>query len=341
MPKKRASAPPAGAAPRTSAAPQLPTIGDVRLRRKSGERAFFYAAGMTIDTAGSPRAYHPRGSPPGLDHLKNAGSPGNWWALVTDPNGEPVVQRRGDPAPGFYISTTALEDASQPATSPRRYVNSSTIPFVVLPQRVLEATGARLGDFAAVWNRRTEKVAYAIVADIGPAGRIGEGSIALARALAIDPSPTSGGQSADVVYVIFPGSGNRRPRTRPEIRTQGAALFEKWGGTARARIRPNDGAPLFGLYRAIVTDIVDPSSLGRIQVSLPSLGSEGTEVRAWANLIAPYADDDQGYEMLPEVDTQVVVAFEAGDPRGPMSSAHPGTARRRCRRRRRRRTTNG
>ncbi|MDQ6612515.1 MAG: phage baseplate assembly protein V, partial [Gemmatimonadota bacterium] len=31
----------------------------------------------------------------------------------------------------------------------------------------------------------------------------------------------------------------------------------------------------------------------------------------------PYADDDQGIEILPSVDTQVVVAFEAGDLRRP------------------------
>jgi uncharacterized protein involved in type VI secretion and phage assembly len=70
----------------------------------------------------------------------------------------------------------------------------------------------------------------------------------------------------------------------------------------------------FGLYPAIVTDIVDPKSLGRVQVKLPFLGGDGgQDVRAWATLITPYADDDQGIEILPTVDTQVVVAFEAGD----------------------------
>jgi uncharacterized protein involved in type VI secretion and phage assembly len=72
------------------------------------------------------------------------------------------------------------------------------------------------------------------------------------------------------------------------------------------------GGRYFGVYPAIVTDIVDPSSIGRIQVSLPFLGGAGTDVRAWATLVTPYADDDQGFEVLPAVDTQVVVAFEAG-----------------------------
>jgi uncharacterized protein involved in type VI secretion and phage assembly len=78
-----------------------------------------------------------------------------------------------------------------------------------------------------------------------------------------------------------------------------------------------DALRYFGLYPAIVTDIVDPKSLGRIQVKFPWLGSDGTDVRAWSTLIMPYADDDQGYEMLPSVDTQVVVAFEAGELRRP------------------------
>jgi uncharacterized protein involved in type VI secretion and phage assembly len=82
--------------------------------------------------------------------------------------------------------------------------------------------------------------------------------------------------------------------------------------------RPDGGAPrYFGVYPAIVTDIVDPENLGRIRVKFPWLGSDGGDVRAWATLLTPYADDDQGFEALPEVDTQVVVAFEAGDLRRP------------------------
>jgi len=78
------------------------------------------------------------------------------------------------------------------------------------------------------------------------------------------------------------------------------------------------GPRYFGLYPAIVTDLVDPDKLGRIEVKLPWLGEgQGAEVRAWATLVSPYADDNQGFEFLPERDTQVMVAFEAGNPRRP------------------------
>jgi uncharacterized protein involved in type VI secretion and phage assembly len=73
----------------------------------------------------------------------------------------------------------------------------------------------------------------------------------------------------------------------------------------------------FGVYPALVTDIVDRDALGRVQVRFPWLGAGGDDVRAWATLCSPYADDDQGIEFLPAVGTQVVVAFEAGDLRRP------------------------
>ena len=50
----------------------------------------------------------------------------------------------------------------------------------------------------------------------------------------------------------------------------------------------------------------------------PWLGTDGDrDVRSWATLCSPYADDDQGLEILPEVGSQVVVAFEAGNMRRP------------------------
>lgn len=74
----------------------------------------------------------------------------------------------------------------------------------------------------------------------------------------------------------------------------------------------NEG--LYGLYPGLVTDIVDPDRLGRVEVRLPSLGPADDELRVRATLLTPYADDDQGFVAFPAVGTQVVVGFEAGDP---------------------------
>jgi hypothetical protein len=215
-----------------AAAKPLLTIGRTVVRRFAGDSAFFYVGGMTIDADGAPRAYHPRGAPPGLDLLANAGHPGNWWGLATV-DGRPVVQKAGDPAPGFYVSVTALVHRDGAATDPRHYVDAATIPYVVLSPRVMRAANAHLGDFATVWNRRTRKLAHAIVADIGPADRLGEGSLALAQATGVPGTPKSGGQIGDVVYLVHAGSGNRYARQLSTINRAGATLLNRWGGLAR------------------------------------------------------------------------------------------------------------
>jgi uncharacterized protein involved in type VI secretion and phage assembly len=81
--------------------------------------------------------------------------------------------------------------------------------------------------------------------------------------------------------------------------------------------RDGEGERYLGVYPAIVTNIVDPAKLGRIEVKFPWLGPDGENVRAFATLVTPYADANQGFEMLPAVGSQVCVAFEAGVLRRP------------------------
>ena len=92
-------------------------------------------------------------------------------------------------------------------------------------------------------------------------------------------------------------------------------------------VADGDRSRLYGVYPAIVTDLEDPSNRGRVKVKLPWLGSVGDDVTAWATIISPYADDDQGLEMLPEVDSLVIVAFEAGNVERPyvLGAAWNGT----------------
>jgi hypothetical protein len=114
----------------------------------SGPRAFFYKSGLAVDADGAFRAYHPN-DPLGLDSLSHAGHEGNWWALVTEnekPSGRPVVQLESDPAPGFYVSTTALYDRDNPnPRDPHRYVDAATIPYVVLHPAALNYAKLLIG----------------------------------------------------------------------------------------------------------------------------------------------------------------------------------------------------
>jgi hypothetical protein len=196
------------------------------------DSAFFYESGMMIDADGGYHAYHPDNKS-GLDYLGNAGRPGDWWALVTNNAGKPVVQKAGDPAPGFYISTTSLEDESLDADDPRRYVNAESINFFVLPAKL--GLGAKLGDFGVVIRPDRNDYDYAVYADVGPATKIGEASIALAAALGIPSSPKIGGIGHGIIYIVFPGSKEEWPLNQTQIDHYGSALFAKWGGLDKAK----------------------------------------------------------------------------------------------------------
>lgn len=198
----------------------------------SGVRAFVYQSGFAVDADGAYQAYHPNNRL-GLDSIEHAGRPGDWWALATDtgnPNGRPVIQSKDDPAPGYYVSMTSLYDSAiEDEHDPRRFVDAATIPYVVLPPEGFRH--AKLGDFATVVNFENGKVAGGIIADeSAPELPMGEGSIALANMLGIDSNARTGGTDAGIAYVIFPRSGNKKPRPSDEIARFSQVYFKKWGG---------------------------------------------------------------------------------------------------------------
>jgi hypothetical protein len=204
-------------------------------------QAFFFVSGMAIDADGAPNAYNPDDT--GLDELANAGAPGDWNGIITDRKGKPLIQQESDPFPGYYISCTSLSDETKKFIDPTAYVDASKIPYVVLPEDVANRGGARLGDFAVVMNLRNGKSSLAIYADIGT---LGEGSAALAGVLGIWSDARHGGASDGILYVLFPGSGNRRPRTIGEIQSEGEKLLSHWGGTKKlSSCAPSDGTGEF------------------------------------------------------------------------------------------------
>ena len=205
-----------------------------------------------MDADGSPRAYHPDGPNAGaLDYTANAGKPGNWYGIVTDTghsDGNPIVQGAADPAPGFYISPTSLHDATKPSRDPARYVDAATVPYFVLAPEARQKFNVALGDLAIVANGKRGLLVPAIFADVGPHGKLGEGSVSLATQLAINPSARHGGTSADVVYLVFPGSASQPawPRAADDIISAASALFDAWGGAAQL-------AQVFPAYAAALT----------------------------------------------------------------------------------------
>lgn len=67
-----------------------------------------------------------------------------------------------------------------------------------------------------------------------------------------------------------------------------------------------------GVHLGIVTSVDDPDSKGRVQVKLPAIDPAG-EAKIWARVAVPYAGDNFGAFFIPDVDTEVLVAFVAGD----------------------------
>jgi hypothetical protein len=191
----------------------------------------FWSCPLNVDADGHPQAYHPNGSPPGLDHLANAGKPGNWWGISCDSKGQPYVQSAIMEAPGFYVSTTALEDSTHPPTDPRRYTHSGQVPFIVLPSKPKFAPTQQLGDLAMCFNTENGKSSWAIYADIGPANKIGEGSMALSKALGLSDSPKNGGTSKEIIAMVYwPGSKIGWPMAQAELQARALTLFNDWGG---------------------------------------------------------------------------------------------------------------
>lgn len=74
-------------------------------------------------------------------------------------------------------------------------------------------------------------------------------------------------------------------------------------------------APLQGVSTAQVTDVRDPDGLGRVKVRFPWLSD--TYVSDWARTIQAGAGPQRGAVVLPEVNDEVMVAFEQGDLRRP------------------------
>jgi uncharacterized protein involved in type VI secretion and phage assembly len=75
---------------------------------------------------------------------------------------------------------------------------------------------------------------------------------------------------------------------------------------------------LYGVYPAQVTDIKDPDGQGRVKVKLPwSPDHSGSGYEAWARLAVLMAGKDRGTWFIPDPNDEVLLMFEAGDPRRP------------------------
>jgi uncharacterized protein involved in type VI secretion and phage assembly len=85
-----------------------------------------------------------------------------------------------------------------------------------------------------------------------------------------------------------------------------------------ARLPAGLGGRWYGVFPALVVDIKDPDGQGRVKITLPwSPDTNGSRYEAWARLATMMAGNNRGSWFIPDTNDEVLVVFEAGDPRRP------------------------
>jgi hypothetical protein len=244
-------------------------IGTIPLLRESQTGAIAFASQMHVNTDGAPDSYHPDDI--GITHICNGVSVGascTWkadclsdfnkakaegftgptkicfFAMATKSGGVPIIQRESDPQPGFFVSTTALKQPNEAESTPQRQLDSNQIPFAVIPSSWNKSPSSRpkLGDFGVAYRRSTGATEFFVIGDLGPTRKLGEGSVALHKALGNDPFVKRFGKrramkgigGRDVFYVMFPGSAVQNQKFDVSmIRARGEQVLASFGGKQR------------------------------------------------------------------------------------------------------------
>ena len=120
----------------------------------------------------------------------------------------------------------------------------------------------------------------------------------------------------------LPGNDISTGKTTDRLATQGA-LSEL--SMTRPPVESGPATRWYGVYPAIVRDNDDPENLGRVKVLLvwapDSAGivglEKGQQYEGWARLTTFMAGQDRGAWFIPEINDEVLVAFEGGHPGRP------------------------
>lgn len=141
--------------------------------------------------------------------------------IITTIDGEEVIEN--DDLSVEFVAKAAVDTdgsgplhgdpAAQSDTSLHhegKALNADLVPYIVTPPAIIHGVkGIVLGCQAFVKNTTKDKETDwipCVVGDIGPHKKIGEVSVAAAKALGINPSPTRGGEDRHVIrYRLLPG----------------------------------------------------------------------------------------------------------------------------------------
>lgn len=122
----------------------------------------------------------------------------DWWQdIVFQKDSQPLMLPNG-----VVPSKTAYK---LPGDRPEHQLDSETLCYIVVPSWIVAKLKGIVKGCRAQATFRGKSVS-AIVGDVGPRTKVGEGSIELCRRLGIKHSPRYGGlESPDVIYELWPG----------------------------------------------------------------------------------------------------------------------------------------
>ena len=161
----------------------------------------------------------------------------HWFAIAMRPpeagRYRPCIQQSGSFAGFFVAQTSRPADPARDVCDPARWISSTEIPYVTLPGDRLRGAGVAPGDLALVHRRQgtVDHLVVAVAGDTGNRDELGEGSVALHRALGNEPRGTLPGNIADgVTTFLFPKRRVAPPITAVRLEGEKDALVAATGG---------------------------------------------------------------------------------------------------------------
>lgn len=216
---------------------------------------------------------------------------------------------------GAAGAVTAVEGAAGAATggSLPTLVAKYATPAGNASNKLPSAT-ASVSDLPPLTAAEATTLAGALYTDVTSAAVVARGTcevngnVALGSTIGIaDAGPASGNYLVTEVEHVFDRQGfNTRFVSGPQ---RPAGLVDTLGIPA-----PDPGFLNPGLVVAVVSNITDDTKAGRVKVRYTGLGQESP----WARVVAIGGGNARGALFQPEVNDEVLVAFENGDTRRPV-----------------------
>ncbi|CAN5613404.1 hypothetical protein BH11ACT8_BH11ACT8_21020 [soil metagenome] len=139
-----------------------------------------------------------------------------------------------------------------------------------------------------------------------------DGRLAPGVAVKVDAKPSSGTYLISEVEHVYDRRGSRTSFVAGSHRPSG--LVDLLGGE-----RPDPGFHMGNVLAAIVVDVADETNQGRVKVRYPVPQGKGSDVVSnWARVVSLGGGPARGAVFIPEIDDEVLVAFEGGDTRRPV-----------------------